>query len=600
MPVGAREPERPEKPEQRRPAGPEQNESSLGRERSEPPSSRSILALQRLAGNAAVQALIGRSSPPPAPAPTVPNFRVAPEEQAAELAAGLGPEPFTVSRDVRLGSDEYRPGSENDDVFLAHELAHVHQQQADGGPVSVQAHRAAAGDRRTFVSRMLETAVPRLRSGITVQRGCTGTPALPRVDAQKVEFQASHAMSPAGGDPKYNPTWTPGAMNHAVAYTKGDGPVVNGLFRLGSPVPADTKVSVRVKEGGAVRGQVDGVAPAGTSASCSLKLTGLTDSNKIKETGYFLDWEVSQDGSSWTPVGSTGTHTVYWLNAPPLVAPLRNHAVKKAVGYAAGAGSSADAAAKIRSGLNKSLAYKPDDPINADPLTVFDDGVGICTDFGNLLTLLALSVGIQANSVMFWGGFQSMGKNVWVTKAGGLLSLTKVKSPNPLLHPAGGWDFTYHVISRIEGTLHDAALDRTGIDGEAIHAGTLVRLVELDSSPLPTAKRRRPYAATVPRKAHPVALTVRDYGQQIGSVEFGDVYPVGVPVGAPSPVEVPVVWVVSGGSLPTGLRLNFNTGAIKGKTAQTGSFPVTITVKGPASYGSAIQGAFPVTLKVDP
>jgi len=81
------------------------------------------------------------------------------------------------------------------------------------------------------------------------------------------------------------------------------------------------------------------------------------------------------------------------------------------------------------------LNYDPEDDINADPLTVFDDGVGICTDFGNLLTLLALSVGVRANTVMFWGGFESMGKNVWVTLAGKLLSLVNVKSPNPALNP---------------------------------------------------------------------------------------------------------------------------------------------------------------------
>jgi hypothetical protein len=521
---------------------------------------------------------------------------VEPDAQAAQLASGLGPEPFTVSRDVSFGDGGYQPGMSADDDFLAHELAHVHAQSTPG---LAPALAGASKEKRSFVSRMIDTALPRLASGISVQRKCSGTE-LPQVDAERVEFQGSHAMT-GFGDPKVKPVWTPGAADHAAAYTRGSNPVVRASFRLSKAVKAGTAVSVRVKENGAVRGQVNGVQPAGTSSACSVMLTGLTGSDKVGESATSLDWEVSADGKKWQSVGVTGPHTLYWLYADPRVA-LRNYAVKKAVGFAAGKADGAAVAKAIRTGIRGALAYDPADDINSDPLTVFGDGVGICTDFGNLLTLLALSVGLQANGVMFWGGFQSQGKNVWVTKAGDLLSLRNVKSPNPSYNPpsSSGWEFTYHVISRIEGTLHDAALDREGIDGEAFHNGKLVRLVEVDGSP-PAAKKGKAYKEKVPRKSHPVVLTVRDYGQQVGDAEFGDVYPVGVATGAPSPVEVPVVWVLSSGHLPNGLTLIRNTGEIQGRPSKSakGSYPLSITVSGPPAYGATIKGTFPVTLTVD-
>jgi len=50
------------------------------------------------------------------------------DADAARLSRGLGARAFTVGRDVFLGAGEYRPGSPDGRRLLAHELAHVQQQ----------------------------------------------------------------------------------------------------------------------------------------------------------------------------------------------------------------------------------------------------------------------------------------------------------------------------------------------------------------------------------------------------------------------------------------------------------------------------------------
>ncbi|MFN6495853.1 MAG: DUF4157 domain-containing protein [Nostoc sp. DedQUE01] len=441
------------------------------------------------------------------------------------------------------------------------------------------------------------------RDSSTTLRRCGGS-SKPSVNAERVEFTSSHPLTAHSSDPKINPTWRPSSVDHAAAYTKGATPALNARFvNVGSSLPgldaggdaggdasAPPTVSVRVKEGGVVRGTQTGITPSGNAIDVTgLTLSGLTGSTEVRKSNYSLEWEGSIDGTTWTPMTTTGSHLLYWLHAAPLASPLYNFAVAKATGYASGA---SDVPTAIRSGLRGDVSYDPADRINADPLTVYGDGVGICTDFGNLLTLLARSVGLNANTVMFWGGFESVGKNIWVTLGGpyGLINLVNTRSPNPTYNnpfppiSPNGWAFNYHVISRIEGKLHDAALDRTDIDAQAAHNGKVVHLVELSSSTLPKARKRKAYSETIPRKDHTVQVTTRDYGPQITSSVFGsDIYV--VQAGSTSPVDVPVGWSLSGGSLPPGLSLNPLTGRISGKPTTKGIFTPNIQVQTPLISG---------------
>ncbi|MBW4617358.1 MAG: DUF4157 domain-containing protein [Desmonostoc vinosum HA7617-LM4] len=598
------------------------------------------------------------------------QVRVHTGNNAAQMNQDLRAQAFTHEKDIYFGAGK-APAK---DELTAHELTHVVQQTSEVQPphvnkkpnhtISSQAIPVLAGQTPTSQvlnhlqslektshhdsslyrqeilqfqqknssekitasqQQILEQHKPvniQQRDSSPTLRRCGGGSSKPSVNAEKVEFTSSHPLTTHSGDPKINPIWKPGAVDHAAAYTKGTNPVVNARFvNVGSTLPgldaggdagsdggADASVppsvSVRVKEKGTVLGTKIGITPSGNAIDITgLTLSGLTGSTEVRKSNYNLEWEGSIDGTTWTPMTTTGSHLLYWLHAAPLATPLYNFAVDKATGYASGA---TDIPAAIRSGLRGDVKYDPADPINPDPLTVYKDGVAICTDFGNLLTLLARSVGFNANAVMFWGGFESVGKNVWVVLGGpyGAINLVNTRSPNPAYNKPlapispNGWAFNYHVISRIEGTLHDAALDRTDIDAQAAHDGKVVHLVELGSTTLPKAKKGKAYSQTIPRKDHTVQVTTRDYGPQITKSVFAtDIFV--VPAGSTSPVNVPVQWSLSGGSLPPGLSLNSLTGLISGTATTKGIFTPNIQVQTPPAPGPTLTNTSSLNIEVD-
>ena len=109
---------------------------------------------------------------------------------AASLSAGLGARAFAIGRDVAFGSGEYQPGTMMGDALLAHELAHVVQQENARAEVSpmggvartdaaleADADRSAAGALAALWGGMggalrdvARNALPRLRSGLALGR----------------------------------------------------------------------------------------------------------------------------------------------------------------------------------------------------------------------------------------------------------------------------------------------------------------------------------------------------------------------------------------------------------------------------------------------
>ncbi len=436
--------------------------------------------------------------------------------------------------------------------------------------------------------------------------GAEGTSA----QAQTIEFTSHHPMAAFGGDPKVNPTWAPGSSDHAVAYSKGGIPRINAIFSLDANLGSALimPLSVQVKEGGAARGTRAGItASLGTMSVPSLDLTALTGSTDVRESSYTFEWLISEDGVTWESLGTTAVHLVYWLFAAPATAPLYNFAAAKVTRYAAGMSAAGAVADAIRHGPRgmDGLAYDPADSINSDPLSVFADGKGICTDYANLLTLLALSAGLPANAIMFWGGFQSMGKNIWVVLGGpyGLINMVEVTSPVPGYNvpqppiSLTGWAFNYHAISNINGVLQDSALDRQGIDAQAAHQGKAVRLVE-STAALPAATAGTPYSERIVRTDHTVDVTIRHYGTQISLVDFGDVFPVVLPPAAPLPYEVPVNWALQTGAMPPGLTLNALTGQISGNPTVPGAYTFSVRVATPGPR--VLSNIIPLTIDVNP
>jgi hypothetical protein len=566
------------------------------------------------------------------------HVRTHTDSTAAALSARFNARAFTVGQHMAFGANEYKPANLIGDALIAHELAHTIQQR--GGISSATPMKKSFTEQNTLekdadmsamgsvaflwnsfkvgFSNISNITIPRLKSGLRLQRckkssppstsTASTVPTTPAASpARKVEFTGSHPLTAYGGDPKVNTSWSPGSIDHALAYTRGSNPVINAEFSRGGSLSDSkvTSVDMRVKEGGSIRGTKTGIPVSGKTVSVNgLKLTGLTGSSGIRRSNYNLLWEGSADGSkTWVPMVTTGSHLVYWINAAPLITPLYNFAVSKATGYCPGATGNA-AAQAIRHGLRgvDGLGYNPGDPINTDPLSVYADGKGICTDFANLLTLLALSVGLTSNTVLFWGGFQYAGKNIWITKGGTYLTLTRVKTPVTGYAPPGGWDFNYHAISRIDGVLHDAALDRQGIDADAMHDGKVIRLVDTGGPvTLPDAKVGTPYSQTIPRTGHSVAVTLRDYGPKITSSIFStDIIPIHVPTSATSPGDLGVIWSITGGTIPPGLKLNPLTGQISGTPTTAGIFSMNMFIMYGPSTSPLLTNTFTTTLEVKP
>lgn len=113
--------------------------------------------------------------------------RVHTDARAGALAEQLGARAFTVGEDIAFAPGEYQPGTLGGDALIAHELAHVQQQDgaSEGGGVErleEDADRAAVG---AVVSRwsgstqgLGEGLLPRLRAGLRLQR-CAGGQARP-------------------------------------------------------------------------------------------------------------------------------------------------------------------------------------------------------------------------------------------------------------------------------------------------------------------------------------------------------------------------------------------------------------------------------------
>ncbi|HWK90207.1 MAG TPA: DUF4157 domain-containing protein [Longimicrobium sp.] len=111
------------------------------------------------------------------------GVRVHTDGRAASLSGGMRARAFTVGRHVAFGPGEYRPGTPAGDALIAHELAHVAQQEgasaaassapAAGGALEEQADRSAVG----AVARLWGGAgdagaggLAALRTGLRLQR----------------------------------------------------------------------------------------------------------------------------------------------------------------------------------------------------------------------------------------------------------------------------------------------------------------------------------------------------------------------------------------------------------------------------------------------
>jgi len=236
-----------------------------------------LVGLQRSAGNAAVQRLVtghgifGKGGVPLAPdvrnrmestlGGNLGGVRLHTDERTASKADALGASAFALGHDIGFASSAYRPGTPGGDALLAHELAHVVQQDDHRARLTAEtgededevgANRAATHTVLALYGGSQQAPamgtglLSRLRSGLRLRR-CTPkfSDAVGRARAQTAQWRNGHPMAPSHGDNRANPTWTPGATDHAVAYTKGVAPLIDASFDVGSftPPPSGTTVS---------------------------------------------------------------------------------------------------------------------------------------------------------------------------------------------------------------------------------------------------------------------------------------------------------------------------------------------------------------------
>jgi hypothetical protein len=120
------------------------------------------------------------------------RVRIHTDSGAAHMAGSLNARAFTLGRDIAFGAGEYAPGSLMGEALIAHELAHVVQQgeavsaaaplsknQAEGHDFEEDADIAAVGavaslwsGAKEGLKNVARNALPRLRSGLRIQRCC--------------------------------------------------------------------------------------------------------------------------------------------------------------------------------------------------------------------------------------------------------------------------------------------------------------------------------------------------------------------------------------------------------------------------------------------
>lgn len=115
------------------------------------------------------------------------HVRIHTDTRASRLSRDLNARAFTIGRDIGFGAGEYRPGTMIGDALIAHEMAHVVQQQGsnsngtfDSGDnrnledeADLSAVNAMGQSYGGFFGRMRNltgTIIPKVRSGLKLQR----------------------------------------------------------------------------------------------------------------------------------------------------------------------------------------------------------------------------------------------------------------------------------------------------------------------------------------------------------------------------------------------------------------------------------------------
>ncbi|MCG8686238.1 MAG: DUF4157 domain-containing protein [Desulfobacterales bacterium] len=95
------------------------------------------------------------------------HVRVHSGEQESNLADGINAKAFTIGNDIVFGTDQYKPESHAGKKLLAHELAHVVQQNKNKeGMPDVQCYQGCTSDEDTDIDDARTRAIPRVQDAL--------------------------------------------------------------------------------------------------------------------------------------------------------------------------------------------------------------------------------------------------------------------------------------------------------------------------------------------------------------------------------------------------------------------------------------------------
>lgn len=408
------------------------------------------------------------------------------------------------------------------------------------------------------------------------------------VRVMSVGFTADHDIvkwpsgASIGKDASGNdvPIWTTSGTNDPVCYTKSTPCSFFASF-LVTPSAIKEIKNISVKA-------TANATPIGTMTGAIIKSAAIEDyvnndgdvdniggtavvpgAHSVDKIMTPITFELSVDnGTSWRECG-TASVTFYIVENTPLETPTYDLALNKACGYVAGASNSA---ARIRDGIHTEIPYNPaDGHIESNPLSMYGGGGHVCADFANIMAYLARSVGLNASTELWWGGIQWSGYNAWVYEYLGFYATLENVMP-------GGHTFSYHAVANVSGTVHDAALNVTGVTASAIHRGKSIEWLDLQTISLPNATKGAAYSYSLPRNGVAVGVKNKSAGSQISSSDFQFALIDGNSPGGKADVS----WSITSGSIPPGMLFDNTTGTLSGTATTSGNWSFTVKTSDPA------------------
>jgi Transglutaminase-like superfamily len=293
------------------------------------------------------------------------------------------------------------------------------------------------------------------------------TPPL-RATIAEVGFTGDHLIQKypsdefIGGSDGSAPVWVRNGKNDPVAYNMNSYLNMFGIIRFTSRQAPGTAAKIRVRRGGesdeksvTLSGntlRVDNLrAPVGIGSN--------PPNHGVKIEQYDYMWEISvNNGASWSSLGTSGPHKVYYTFATPIpnpfdnfsgsvFAPIYDRALQYACTKSGNSVPEDDIVFNITNGIASDLVYDPGrSSADEHPLEFLANGRAVCIDNVSLLRGLLRTVGIPAATRYVWGGTDTNRILFKRTSTGVHDASMRVDEPNSQDGVAAHPHFVYHAL----------------------------------------------------------------------------------------------------------------------------------------------------------